>query len=303
MKNLFTKKRIKALKFFVIILGMGVILLFTIQLIFLQATYKPCTEYSSTKYGEPDYVRIKGVTYDLLGVYSDGPALSCSSSKGKTLISYEEKGKYSEKQSCTTEKNDKSYIETSYEDCQFGCYGGLCMDQCYDSDNSNSLEKSKSNSADTLTQGEVIGSKLTDTTRIIPGVIPKESQKDYCTNENNTVEGISYYVAEQTCGENNFIEELVSKCDTFCFDGACQKENITQCYDSDKGDIGQNVGEVKYYDLNKKEIVAKPDTCTDAKTVTEYFCGEKDKKVHKLILTCRYSCSEGACTQPTNYSH
>lgn len=265
-----------------------IILLFTVGLVVFQSTYKSCSTYSATKYGESDYPRIKGVTYSLPKMYSDSPVFSCSQTDKRNIIYYEELGNYSEEKSCKTEENNKSYITTKYTKCPFGCYGGLCMDKCYDSDNSDS--------ADTLTKGEVIGLRLTDSATIAPGVVPKESREDYCTNENNTFENLSSSLAEQTCGDNNFIEELISKCDTFCFDGACQEENTTQCFDSDAEDRGKNSGEVKYYDLKKKEIITKPDSCLNSKTVVENFC-DANKTPRKMFLTCRNECIEGTCVQ------
>jgi len=290
MKKIFTKTRLKAFKIALLIAGMIFVVLFTLQLIFLQAIYKPCEEYSATKYGEADYKRIKGVAYNFLGMYSDSPEYSCSDSDTRYDLFFDDKGDYLEKKSCSVEENNKSYIATSYTKCEYGCYGGICMDKCEDSDGTDPSIKS-----------QIIGIKE-GTVSTTPGIVTKTTETDHCTNEEGLVEEISYYIVEQTCNENNFIETLApSKCKTFCFDGICQKENTTQCYDSDKGDHGKNAGEIKYYDLNKKEILSKTDTCMDSKNVAEYFCGEKDQAPHKLILTCRFSCQDGACVQPTHH--
>ncbi|MFA6917999.1 MAG: hypothetical protein WC285_04205, partial [Candidatus Gracilibacteria bacterium] len=198
---------------------------------------------------------------------------------------YENLGKYAETKSCKTDKFGKSYMTSAYETCPFGCFDGTCMPKCEAPGKDNIFFKS-------FTTGfspDVIGF-------IKPGTAyPPPSQPDYCTNKEGTeVLGISKYLAKGYCDSNNLVGKNIVECSSLCFDGACQKNPTLYCEDTDLNDKGKIPGKVTYYNPNSKVPVTNTDSCIDDKTVTEYFCG-KDRLPHKLILTCRNTCSEGQC--------
>jgi hypothetical protein len=283
MRKIFTKKQNKRLLILAAATLMTALLFGTLFLLVYQEThrYKVCQEYQFDS-GYAIENRIKGI--DLIkGIYTDTPVLSCASKIQKEDIYYEDKGSYTETRSCQTGKENKTYIATNYERCPFGCFGGECMSKC-----------EAPYSEDLFKKGISYGVDL-NAIALTPEKNDPSMHYDHCTNNGNTDNLLlSKYISKNACNPNNYIVSKLTPCDNICFDGACQKENFRHCDDSDQEDKGKILGTVSYYDPASKEAKSLTDSCTDSKTVTEYFCGA-DKMPHKLFLTCRDQCSSGQC--------
>ena len=260
---------------------MIVILYCIFSLVLTHELYQPCKEFKLA--GNPTNF-IAGIL-ETTGNYINEPVVSCRKTMEKT-DSYEDRGKYLETKLCTTnEITGKSYITTLHEDCEFGCFSGICMPKCEDPGKDNIFLKSS-----------VVGLE-SNNSNLIPGAAYPSSHPDYCTNAQGTEAlEISKYLAKGSCDSTNFVSKNIVECSGICLDGACQKNPILYCKDSDQDDQGKLPGQVTYYNPNSKVPVTNTDSCIDNKTVTEYFCG-KGKLPHKLILTCRHTCSQGQCIQ------
>jgi len=275
------KKKIKLLRKFDILIGL-VIIVSLLSLGAYKASqkyfFKECKEYELIS-NDLSYNYIKG-TQESTGTYFNIPASSCAQDTKKDLMTYEDKGFYLQKESCKTGERDskRTYIKTSYERCAFGCFNGECMNKCKDPDKDNIFKKG-------ISYGIDVSSILT-----APLTAKASNHEDYCINT------LSKDLVKRTCNQNNYLGTTTIKCDTICFDGACQKNNFRHCEDTDLEDQGKIPGLVQYYNPTTNEAETKIDYCNNKKTITEYFCG-KDKLAHKLILTCRFDCSNGQCLQ------
>lgn len=272
MRKIFTKKQNKRL----LIIGLStllvILILGTLFLVLAHESnrYKACEEYTLDN---ENY--IKGIDW-FRGYYLNAPSSFCTSQVKNDIHSSVNKGPYKESLSCQIQGvENKTYVTSSIERCAFGCFEGECMKRC-EAPNSNNL----------FVKGIAYG---------VSGNSDTSLQYDYCTNSDNTEHHLlSKFVAKQTCAPDNFLTTNISECSNICFDGACQKENFNYCGDSDYNDKGKINGTITVYNTNSKKTESFSDSCLDSKTVTEYFCGA-DKKQHKLILTCRNQCSDGAC--------
>ena len=280
-----SKKRTKMIAIDVLIVLIMIISIGSLGAYKLYQTYyfKECKEFD---FDNGTYVehRISG-TDEFTGTYFNIPSTSCAASTKKDEPYYENHGPYMEAKSCGEGKDKRTYIQTTYERCLFGCFNGSCMPKCKDPGKD-----------DIFTKGTAYGVDIS-TMEISPLQATASNHSDYCTDENKNPVTLSKYLAKRVCNKDNFLTTESTECENICFDGACQKSDFRYCEDTDMNDQGKIIGLVSYYNSTSKASQTKIDSCDkNGKMVTEYFCG-KDKLPHKLILTCRFSCVDGQCLQ------
>jgi hypothetical protein len=98
------------------------------------------------------------------------------------------------------------------------------------------------------------------------------------------------YLTEYYCSGNRAYSTSI-KCKYGCSNGACETTTADYCSDSDRRDYTEKG---KTYSNQG----TKTDTCTDKKTLTEYYCS--GNRVYSEKILCDYSCSDGACTTSTS---
>jgi hypothetical protein len=209
--------------------------------------------------------------------------------------------------------------------CEFGCLDGACetttSDYCSDSDGgidyrekgtiySDNLGTSTDTcEGDTLIEYYCTGrmGKM-KSYKCVDGCEDGECQKPSCSESDDgkdyTQQGTTYSnnmgTSTDSCSGDSLTEYYCSgnrayrttkKCSYGCADGACEASTSDYCYDSDQRDYTEKG---KTY-TNQG---TKTDTCTDKKTLTEYYCIRSRAYSEKIL--CDYICKDGACTTSTS---
>lgn len=122
--------------------------------------------------------------------------------------------------------------------------------------------------------------------------------EDFClSNTPPAGSGITAYVQEHFCMENNEVSTYMLPCIGQCVDGACIGPN--ECVDDDGGGLNQQYipGSVHGSSPGCTSVLySKSDICANSSTLTEYYC-DNFGIVRDMAIPCSAGCSSSACIQ------